>query len=285
MDIERFWSIIKTDFGYQSPARSFMLSQKFPGLVTFTYYLRLLHRIIIDSKAANIGEYDYRRWAIGSLGMLKNIESAGGSFLISGLQGVALHGGPFVYISNHMSMIDTFILPGITTAFTKSTFVVKDGLLNYPVFGKILKAINPISVTRSNPREDLKRVLNKGSDLISKGYSVITFPQTTRSTLFDTTSFNSLGVKLAKRAMVPVVPIALKTDFQCNGRFFKDMGMVNPGKTLYFKFGNPIPIEGKPQAVHKKIVQFIANNLSEWGGEVVRNEENITSPTLQIEQR
>jgi len=184
-----------------------------------------------------------------------------------------------------MSMIDTFILPGITTAFTKSTFVVKDGLLNYPVFGKILKAINPISVTRSNPREDLKRVLNKGSDLISKGYSVITFPQTTRSTLFDTTSFNSLGVKLAKRAMVPVVPIALKTDFQCNGRFFKDMGMVNPGKTLYFKFGNPIPIEGKPQAVHKKIVQFIANNLSEWGGEVVRNEENITSPTLQIEQR
>jgi len=84
MDIERFWSIIKTDFGYQSPARSFMLSQKFPGLVTFTYYLRLLHRIIIDSKAANIGEYDYRRWAIGSLGMLKNIESAGGSFLISG---------------------------------------------------------------------------------------------------------------------------------------------------------------------------------------------------------
>ena len=269
MDIERFWSIIKTDFGYQSPARNCLLSQKFPGLATFAYYLRLLRRIIIDSKAADIGEYDYRRWASGSLDMLKNIESAGGSFSISGLQGVAVHGGPFVYISNHMSMIDTFILPSITTAFTKSTFVVKDGLLNYPVFGKLLKAINPISVTRSNPREDLKTVFNKGCDLISKGYSIIIFPQTTRSTLFDSTSFNSLGVKLAKRAMVPVVPIALKTDFQCNGRILKDMGMVNPGKMLYFKFGNPISIEGKPQAVHEKVVQFIANNLSEWGGEVL----------------
>ena len=272
MDIEKFWSIIRTDFGYQSPARNCLLAKKFPGLAAFTYYLKLIHRIIIDSNLADTGQYDYRRWAFGSLEVLKNIESAGGSFSISGLQGVAMHGGPFVYISNHMSMIDTFVLPSITVAFTKATFVLKDGLLSYPVFGKILKAINPISVTRNNPREDLKTVLNKGSDLISKGYSVIIFPQTTRSTLFDTTLFNSLGVKLAKRAMVPVVPIALKTDFQCNGRILKDMGMVNPGKTLYFKFGNPIPIEGKPQVVHQKVVQFIANNLSEWGGEVAMNQ-------------
>ncbi|MCD6271457.1 MAG: 1-acyl-sn-glycerol-3-phosphate acyltransferase [Deltaproteobacteria bacterium] len=270
MDIEKFWRIIKTDFEYQSPVRTCLLVKNFPGWATFTYYLKLLQRIIIDSKAADIGEYDYKRWAIGSLDILKNIESSGGSFSISGLQGVSMHGGPFVYISNHMSMIDTFILPSITTTFTKATFVLKDELLRYPVFGKILKAINPISVTRTNPREDLKTVLNRGCDLIANGYSVIIFPQTTRSTIFDATSFNSLGVKLARRAMVPVVPVALKTDFQRNGRIVKDVGMVNPGKTLYFKFGDPIPIEEKPQVVHRKVVQFISNNLSEWGGQVVR---------------
>ncbi|MBL0699992.1 MAG: 1-acyl-sn-glycerol-3-phosphate acyltransferase [Desulfosarcina sp.] len=270
MNIEKFWRIIKTDFEYNSPVRSCLLANNFPVWATFTYYLKLLKRIIIDSKAADIGAYDYQRWAIGSLDILKNIESAGGSFSISGLQGVSMHGGPFVYISNHMSMIDTFILPSITTTFTKATFVVKDDLLRYPVFGKILNAINPISVTRSNPREDLKTVLNRGCDLIANGYSVIIFPQTTRSTFFDAASFNSLGVKLARRATVPVVPVALKTDFQCNGRIIKDMGMVNPGKTLYFKFGDPIPIDEKPQAVHRKVVQFISNNLSEWGGKVVR---------------
>ena len=270
MDIEQFWGILKTDFGYQSPARRCLLARKLPALATFTYYVKLINRIIIDGKAADRGEYDYKQWAAGSLDMVKNIESAGGNFSISGLQGVAVHGGPFVYISNHMSMTDTFILPSIITAFTKATFVVKDGLLRYPGFGKILKAINPISVTRSNPRADLKTVLNKGCDLISKGYSVVIFPQTTRSTIFDPTLFNSLGVKLAKRALVPVVPVALKTDFQCNGRIIKDMGMVNPGKTLYFKFGDPIPIDEKPQAVHRKVVQFISNNFSEWGGKVVR---------------
>lgn len=269
MDIEQFWGILKTDFGYQSPARRCLLAGKLPILATFTYYVKLINRVIIDGKAADRGEYDYKRWAIGSLDILKNIESSGGSFSISGLQGVSKHGGPFVYISNHMSMIDTFILPSITTAFTKATFVLKDELLRYPVFGKILKAINPISVTRTNPREDLKTVFNRGCDLIANGYSVIIFPQTTRSIIFDTTSFNSLGVKLARRAMVPVVPVALKTDFQCNGRIIKDMGMVNPGKTLYFQFGDPIPIEEKQQAVHRKVVRFIINNLSEWGGRVI----------------
>ncbi len=270
MDIEKFWRIIKTDFEYQSPVRTCLLAKKIPGWATFTYYLKLLQRIIIDSKTADIGEYDYKRWAIGSLDILKNIEASGGSFSISGLQGVSMHGGPFVYISNHMSMIDTFILPSITTTFTKATFVLKVELLSYPVFGKIFKAINPISVTRTNPREDLKTVLNRGCDLIANGYSVIIFPQTTRSTIFDATSFNSLGVKLARRAMVPVVPVALKTDFQRNGRIVKDVGMVTPGKTLYFKFGDPIPIEEKPQVVHRKVVQFISNNLSAWGGKVVR---------------
>lgn len=270
MHIEHFWEKIKADFGYQSPVSPPLFAGKISGWATFVYYLKLINIIINDAKAADLGNYDIKAWATGSLATLKIIESVGGKFSISGLQGVVLHGGPFVYISNHMSMLDTFILPAITTAFTKATFVLKDELLEYPVFGKLLKAINPISVTRTNPREDLKTVLHKGCDLISKGYSIIIFPQTTRSTVFDPKSFNSLGVKLAKRAGIPVVPVAVKTDFQCNGRIVKDIGMIDPAKTLYFKFDDPIIVEGKPQAVHKEVVRFIIKNLSEWGGEVVR---------------
>lgn len=269
MDIEQFWKIIKTDFGYQSPIRQCMLARTFPAWATLTYYLKLINRIIIDSKAAGKDEYDLKRWAAGSFSILKIIEDSGGLFFISGLRGVALHGGPFVYIANHMSMIDTFILPCITGAFTKVAFVLKEDLLHYPVFGTILKAIDSISVTRAAPREDLKAVLNKGCDLISKGYSVIIFPQTSRRAVFDAASFNSLGVKLGKKAGVPVVPIALKTDFQCNGRIMKDMGMVDPEKMLYFHFGDPLPVTGKPQAVHQQVVRFIEKKLTKWGAEVV----------------
>jgi len=42
--------------------------------------------------------------------------------------------------------------------------------------------------------------------------SVLIFPQTTRDLRFDPNKFNTLGIKLAKRAKVPVIPVAVKTD-------------------------------------------------------------------------
>ena len=58
---------------------------------------------------------------------------------------------------------------------------------------------------------------------LRNGMSVIIFPQTTRIMDFDRKQFNSMGVKLAKRAQVPVVPIALKTDAWGVGKWIKDL--------------------------------------------------------------
>jgi len=168
-----------------------------------------------------------------------------------------------------MSMIDTFILPCITLRLGNVTYVLKEGLLKYPFFSAIVKAVNPISVTRKNPREDMKIVLEKGYDLISKGYSIIIFPQTTRSSFFDVSAFNSLGVKLAKKANVPVVPVALKTDFLRNGRILKEIGSVIPSRTVFLKFGKPISVEGNGHVAHRQVVKFIAENLRSWGAEVI----------------
>jgi 1-acyl-sn-glycerol-3-phosphate acyltransferase len=139
------------------------------------------------------------------------------------------------------------------------------------ISGSIIRAIHPIAVTRQNPREDLKLVLKQGQALISQGCSIMIFPQATRSSVFNAVSFNSLGVKLARKAGVAVVPVALKTDFQGNGRIFKDMGAVDPSKELYIKFGEPIPVKGNGQEAHQQLVTFITENLTAWGAKVTRN--------------
>ncbi|OQY59319.1 MAG: hypothetical protein B6245_07275 [Desulfobacteraceae bacterium 4572_88] len=63
-------------------------------------------------------------------------------------------------------------------------------------------------------------------------------------------------MKLARRAGVPVVPIALKTDFQGNGRIIREIGPIVPQKSVYLNFGNPMTIE--------KTVEFIIENLGKW---------------------
>ncbi|MBW1753706.1 MAG: hypothetical protein JRJ46_11555 [Deltaproteobacteria bacterium] len=67
---------------------------------------------------------------------------------------------------------------------------------------------------------------------------------------------------------MPVLPVALKTDFQKNGRFIKDLGQVDPRKPLYMKFGEPLVVEGSGRATQQKVVEFIVKNLREWGADI-----------------
>lgn len=268
MNLEKYIQIIKSQDCYTTPQKKPVLAEILPGWPSFVYYTLLINLIARDSLMARIGKYDQERWRQSSFEIVKIIETAGGMLKVSGLSHISENMEPVVYVSNHMSMIDTFIIPSILLSFNKLTFVAKEELLDYPVLGSIMKAIKPITVSRKSPREDLFKVLSEGEEYIKKGYSVVIFPQATRSAYFDPAFFNSLGVKLARRAGVPVIPIALKTDFQGNGKYIKDMGPVDPDKRIYVEFGKPLEVKGSGGETHRIIVEFIVNNLKKWGGAV-----------------
>ncbi|MGB5155993.1 lysophospholipid acyltransferase family protein [Desulfobacterium sp. N47] len=268
MNIEKFSQILKSESRYISRNRWLLPVKAIPGLPSLIYYSLIIFVIIRDGFIARIGKYSRKRWNRSSFQIIKIIEYAGGRFDMSGLDCISGHKEPVVFVSNHMSMLDTFIMPTIILAFKELTFVVKEELLEYPIWRFVMKATKPIAVSRQNPREDLHKVLSEGEACLKSGNSVFIFPQSTRSSVFDPGSFNSLGVKLAKRAGVFVIPVAIKTDFQKNGRLIKDMGPVDPRKTIYIKFGKPLQVEGNGSKTHKIIVDFISTNLKNWGSTV-----------------
>ena len=169
-----------------------------------------------------------------------------------------------VFIGNHMSVLETFALPGTIRPYMPVTFIVKTSLLTYPVFGHVMRSRDPIAVGRTNPREDLRAVLEGGKERLARGISLIVFPQTTRSPAFDPAEFNTLGVKLAQRAGVPVVPMALLTDAWGTGKRFKDFGKIDPSRAVHLAFGEPMRIEGRGSDEHEAIVSFIQGKLKEW---------------------
>jgi 1-acyl-sn-glycerol-3-phosphate acyltransferase len=101
---------------------------------------------------------------------------------------------------------------------------------------------------------------------LKAGVSIIVFPQSTRSSAFSPEDFNTLGVKLAARAGVPVIPIALKTDAWGNGRYIKEFGPIDSTKTVHISFGEPMQINGRGTAEHEKVIAFIQDNLGRWTG-------------------
>lgn len=229
-----------------------------------TLYPQVLRIIWINSRKAIKGRYDGDDWASSSLEMVRALENAGVRFKITGLDNLRRFEGPAVFIGNHMSTLETLVLPCLIQPIKPVTFVVKKSLVNTPVFGPIMRTREPIVVGRVNPREDLKTVLTEGTTKLEKGVSIVIFPQSTRSNLFNPEEFNSLGIKLAIKAGVPVVPLALKTDAWGVGKIIKDFGPIDKSKKVFFAFGGPMKIKGRGAEEHQKVVAFIQDNLAKW---------------------
>lgn len=218
-------------------------------------------------RAALKGRYDTQYWVDSSLEVAGLIERCGGRIHITGLDHIRQVKGPVVFLSNHMSTLENMVFPGIIQPLKSITFVVKHELIKHWIFGPVMRSREPIALDRSNPRDDLRIVLEKGQELLSKGQSVIIFPQSTRRIDFNPAEFNTIGTKLAARAGVPVIPIAIKTDFWEHGKLTKYLGTIHRDRPVYIKFGKPMSVKGNGKEEHQQILDFIGSNLQNWKSE------------------
>lgn len=247
---------------YRTPQRKISgLARIFPNLVMYSAFLGIIFR---SSSKAKKGLYDSKAWADSSLRVLQALESVGVDITVEGLDILRKLDSPCVFIGNHMSTLETMVLPGIIQSFLEVTFVVKESLVQYPVFKHVMRSRDPVLVGRVNPREDLKAVLEGGKEKLRGGISMIIFPQTTRSLGLDLEQFNTIGVKLARRAQVPVVPVALKTDAWGIGRIVKEFGRIDLSKRVRFAFGEPVTISGSGREEHESVIEYISGKLKEW---------------------
>lgn len=111
---------------------------------------------------------------------------------------------PAVILANHQSFWDNLIM---IVLFPKQCWVIKEELLDIPLFGWGLKLMQPIAVNRSS-EQSIRYILERGMHELSQGKWIVIFPESTRVHPDQDRKFKPSGVKLAKMANVPIVPIA-----------------------------------------------------------------------------
>lgn len=249
------------DSYHTAPRKISAFARMFPSLAFYRQWAAI---VSAASRRAKRGQYGDHEWYESSVAILRALESVGVQVQISGLEHLKVVDSPCVLVGNHMSMLETFVLPGVIRPFKPVTFVVKESLLTVPVFRHVMRSRDPVAVSRTNPREDFAAVMKGGQERLAKGISIVVFPQTTRTPAFDPASFNSIGTKLAKRAGVPVVPVAVLTDAWSNGKFFKDFGKIDVRKKVFLAFGAPIDAQAKDPPPNSAVVAFIEDRLRAW---------------------
>ncbi|MDA0348283.1 MAG: lysophospholipid acyltransferase family protein [Verrucomicrobia bacterium] len=245
-------------------------SRTFPSLA---FYKRMSAVVMRGAELAKKDMYSDKEWCTSSFNILRAIESIGTKVTIENLKLTLDLKEPSVIVGNHMSTLETFLLPYMLSPHMKVTFVIKEALVSYPIFKHIMISRNPIIVGRESPKKDFIKVLSEGVNRIKEGYTVIVFPQTTRMKVFEKSKFNSIGIKLAKRANVPVIPLALKTDCWRNGKIIKDFGKIDPRKSVHFKFGTPLKIEDNGKNQQESVIKHIEDCLSQWTDRIPALEE------------
>ena len=175
--------------------------------------------------------------------------------------------GPVVYLSNHMSTLETIMLPPVLLTYGPFNVFVKASLSRLPALKRAAAHMGLIPLGRKSPREDLMQVFSEGVARVKEGHSILIFPQGSRERVFSRKLYSSIGAKLAEKAGVPVIPIAVKTDCdptRPEGKgWFKDFGTVDPSRDIRVRCGPPIT--GTAKEMHQKVFDWIKAQLDEWG--------------------
>ena len=148
---------------YQTPKnQSFWLAQHLPGLFL---YSRIILVVLTASRCCSKNTYTLDKKIAGSTRILKTLERIGADVFVENMSAFINLKTPCVFVANHMSALEAFILPCFIMPYRKITFVVKKSLTRYPILKHAVNSLDPIVVDRTNARKDLRTVLDQGVDL------------------------------------------------------------------------------------------------------------------------
>lgn len=210
----------------------------------FTFVMGILSIIsMLISGKKEIGFSFAKRWS------KVLIKLAGIKVKVKGRENIIGGDETVIFISNHQSLFDIPLL----YANTQKPFIImaKKSLFQIPIFGWHLSLAGNIAIDRKDPlasAESLFKALQKAK----MNYSILLFPEGTRSHNGKLLPFKKGAFIIAKRVKKPIIPLVIK-------------GTKNilPKGKIYLKKGTA-ELEFMPSLQVDKINNYSVDELSNY---------------------
>lgn len=209
--------------------------------------LTIFKNRISQDESDEIASRVARKWGKNS------IKLCGGEIKVYGEENIPE--GTCLFVGNHQGNFDIMLL--MATINKKVGFVAKKEMINIPFFSGWMKRCHCVFLDRENPREAIK-TFNEAAENLKKGYSMVIFPEGTRSRSSEIGEFKKGALKFASKASeIPIVPVACEGTY----RLFESN---NSNKEIKVSFCKPIYLDDLDK--EKKA------NLTEYCKEIIESE-------------
>ncbi|MDR1496106.1 MAG: 1-acyl-sn-glycerol-3-phosphate acyltransferase [Clostridiales Family XIII bacterium] len=227
-------------------------------------HLRKLKRLIDSARAGGrwVEEQEYIRqaqnyWGPGALKALH------GTLEAEHLNRIPE--GPVLFVSNHQGNVDIAVFMAAVT-MKQHGFVAKRELEDIPYFGKWVPRIRSLMIERDDPRSTL-RAFREGEEWLKQGFSLVIFPEGTRSRSDEMHEFKKGSLRMATQTGLPIVPVSLSGSW----RLFEEKGYPQPW-TVRFYVHEPIATDGLPKAelagLNDRVEAVIRAKVDEWNAQI-----------------
>jgi len=157
------------------------------------------------AKAGDIAAHDALTRKVARKWARRMVKAGGGTVSTKGLEHMPK--GPAVYVGNHIGNFDIPLVMGYLGEDAKPIFAKKE-LRNLPLINRWMDELHCVFVDRKNPRSAVTSI-NEAAKWVGEGYSIVIFPEGTRSPTGLVRDFKGGAFKIAQKAHVPVVPFAI----------------------------------------------------------------------------
>ena len=138
------------------------------------------------------------------------MKAAGAKINIIGLENVPKD-ETLLFVSNHQSNFDIPLL--LSCIDVPKGFIAKKELENWPFISTWMKYINCIFMDRDNLRKSAEAIVD-GIKILNSGYSMVVFPEGTRSKGKPVDEFKGGSFKLATKSKCIIVPITINGTYK-----------------------------------------------------------------------
>lgn len=191
-----------------------------------------------------------RKWA------LLQLKNTGSKVNVYGLENLPEE--PCLFVANHQSYFDI----GLFLAYIpkQKGFISKIEVASVPFLGKYMTDLRCVFIDRDNMKQSLKAIL-AGIEILKSGYSMVIFPEGTRSLTDEVKAFKAGSFKLATKSEVPIVPVTIDGAYDI---LKKDELRISK-TTVNFVIHPPIQTKGEPKEslmdLHTRVQDIVQGGI------------------------